>query len=114
MLTAKPVAARSPTISSSVPVPRGIFVVRCAAVGQAWVGSSTNLSAVQNSLWFQLRGGLHRNAALQEAWKHHTEQAFSLEVLEKLQDDVSALLIDQQLAARKKEWASSLKAEVLS
>ncbi len=52
-------------------VPRGIFAVRCAAAHETWVGSSPNLSAAQNSLWFQLRGGLYRNAALQEAWKQH-------------------------------------------
>jgi hypothetical protein len=94
-------------------VPRGVFAIRCAASGQCWVGSSTNLTAVQNSQWFQLRGGLHRNPTLQQAWTHQTEQAFSLETLEELDDDLSPLLLNQQLAARKAYWANSLQADIL-
>ena len=94
-------------------VPRGIYAIRCAATGEAWGGSSTNLTAVQNSQWFQLRGGLHRSPSLQQAWKHHTERAFSLEVLEKLDEDVSPLLLNEQLVTKKKEWANTLQAQVL-
>jgi hypothetical protein len=94
-------------------VPRGVYAIRCAATGEAWVGSSTNLAAVQNSQWFQLRGGLHRCTSLQQAWKHHTEQAFSLEVLEKFDEDISPLLLNEQLATKKKEWANTFQAQVL-
>jgi hypothetical protein len=94
-------------------VPRGIYAIRCSISGETWVGSSTNLNAVRNSQWFQLRGGLHRNPSLQKAWKHHTEQAFSLDVLEQLDDDISPLLLNELLATKKKAWAENLQAQLL-
>jgi hypothetical protein len=94
-------------------VPRGIFAVRCSASGDAWVGSSPNLSAARNSLWFQLRGGLSRHGALQRAWKQHGEDAFSLEVLEQFDDETPPLLLNELYSRRKKEWAESLAGQVL-
>ena len=56
-------------------VPRGIFVVRCAATDETWVGSSPNLRAAQNSLWFQLRGvcrAMHQVAViLKRVWRNN-------------------------------------------
>jgi hypothetical protein len=94
-------------------VPRGIFVVRCTATGDAWVGSSPNLDAARNSLWFQLRGGLHRNAALQGAWKQHGEQAFTLDVLERVAEDTSPFLLNELYIRKKKEWSESLPGQTL-
>jgi hypothetical protein len=94
-------------------VPRGIFAVRCSATGDAWVGSSPNLDAARNSLWFQLRGGLHRNTALQGAWKQHGEQAFTLDVLEQLAEDTSPLLLNELYLRKKKEWSESLPGQML-
>jgi len=94
-------------------VPCGVYAVRCSVTGQLWVGSSPNLDAVQNSLWFQLRGGLSRHASLQAGWKQHGESAFILEVLEKFDDNLSPLLLNQQLIDRKKAWCVSLGAERL-
>jgi hypothetical protein len=94
-------------------IPRGVFAIRCSAAGSTWVGSSPNLEAVQNSLWFQLRGGLSRQASLQAAWKNHGEAAFTLEVVERFEDDLSPILLDEQLVKRKNAWASELEAKVL-
>jgi len=94
-------------------VPRGIYAVRCSATGQVWVGSSPNLDAVQNSLWFQLRGGMSRHRSLQSAWKGQGEAAFTLETLEKFADDLSPLLLNQQLVDQKKAWVLELGAETL-
>ncbi len=94
-------------------VPRGIFAVRCAASGEAWVGSSPNLDAAKNSLWFQLRAGRYRNTALQQAWARHGEEAFSLDVLEKFEDEVPALLVNDLYASKKKAWAAEFGAQVL-
>jgi hypothetical protein len=94
-------------------VPRGIFAVRCSVSGEVWVGSSPNLNAVQNSLWFQLRGGLSRHRALQEAWKRHGEEAFTLEVLEQFDDDISPLLLNELYARTRRKWAESLPGHVL-
>jgi hypothetical protein len=61
---------------------QGIFAVRCAATGETWLGMSRNLDAQQNSIWFSLRMGTHRNKPLQAAWKAHGEAVFSLETIE--------------------------------
>lgn len=91
-------------------VARGIFVVRCAASEVAWVGSSPNLDAAKNSLWFQLRGGLSRHSSLQEAWKLHGDHAFTLEVLERFPEDTPNLLLNDLYAQKKHEWALTLEA----
>ena len=94
-------------------VPRGIFAIRCAATGETWVGSSPNLDACRNSLWFQLRGGLSRHRTLQAAWKLHGEDAFALDVVERLDDETPELLLNDVLNELKKTWASSMKADAL-
>jgi hypothetical protein len=94
-------------------VPKGIFAVRCSVTFEAWVGSSPNLNAAQNSLWFQLRAGRHRNASLQETWKLHGEEAFSLEVLERFEDDTPELLLNDMYALNKKKWGAAIAAHAL-
>jgi len=94
-------------------VPQGIFAIRCTATGEAWIGSSPNLAAAQNSLWFQLRGGRYRNSALQDAWNQYGEAAFALEVVEQFDGETSPLLLNDLFAAKKKHWAQSLGAQLL-
>lgn len=84
--------------------PKGIFAVRCKATGDVWVGSSTHLDSQVNTIWFQLRGGLHMNQVMQAAWNAHGEAAFTYEVLETLDDDVPALLLKDLLQERLKHW----------
>jgi hypothetical protein len=94
-------------------VPRGIFAVRCSATGEAWVGSSPNLTSARNSLWFQLGVGQYRNALLQQAWKQYGETAFALEVLEQFDDETSPLLLNDLYTVKKKEWVQTLAAHTL-
>jgi hypothetical protein len=94
-------------------VPRGIFAIRCTTTGETWVGSSPNLNAAQNSLWFQLRGGLSRHATLQQAWKQHGESAFTLDILDQFEDDIAPLLLNDLYIRKKKEWAQTLHAQLL-
>ena len=94
-------------------VPRGIFAVTCAATGEKWINSSPNLSAAQNSLWFQLRSGNYRNKALQQAWKQHGEAAFTLEVLEQFDEDIADLLLNDMYTTKKREWSMTLGAYLL-
>jgi hypothetical protein len=94
-------------------VPRGIFAIRCALTGEAWVGSSPNLDAAKNSLWFQLRGGLSRHQSLQRAWTRHGEDAFSIDILERLDDETPELLLNDLLKTRKAAWALSMSAAAL-
>ncbi|HLJ45367.1 MAG TPA: GIY-YIG nuclease family protein [Bryobacteraceae bacterium] len=92
---------------------RGAFAVRCHATQKAWVGSSMNLSATQNGLWFALRQGAHREATLQAAWNAHGEDAFGFEILEKLDDDVSPVTLGDILKEKKRQWVKELNATML-
>jgi len=94
-------------------IPRGIFVVRCSATGETWVGSSPNLASVRNSLWFQLGTGQYRNRPLQQAWQEHGEGAMTLDVLEPFDDEMSPLLLNDLLTEKKKEWVQRLQAQPL-
>ena len=91
--------------------PRGIFSARVGTSGPAWVGSSPNLDAAQNGLWFQLRLGTHRNRALQEEWLRSGEAAFSFEILEQLDDDVNPLALHDLLKERRAHWLARLNAQ---
>jgi len=95
-------------------VPRGIFAVRCAATGRVWIGSSPNLDAARNSLWFFLRHGYHFDKALQAEFNAHGDQAFHYEILEKLDDDLPPLAVKDLLKEKKLHWAAKLGAATLS
>lgn len=91
--------------------PMGVFAVRCAATGQAWVGISRNLEQQQNPIWFGLRLGTYPNKALQAVWNAHGRDAFAFEVLETLPDgDLSPLAIDLMLKDADKRWRETLQA----
>lgn len=91
--------------------PRGIFAVRCVAAGKVWIGSSMDLEKAQNKEWFVLRNGSHANAALQSEWNSHGERAFEYEILEKLDDDVSAIRVSDVLKEKRRHWIERLGAE---
>ena len=91
----------------------GVFAIRCTVSGQAWVGGSKNLDAAKNSCWFQLRNRLHREKSLQQEWDAQGESAFEYEILDRLQDDVHALEIDDLLKNKKCNWAAQLNAQQL-
>ena len=88
----------------------GIYALRCTTTGRAWVDSSPNLDAAQNSQFFQLRQRLHRDKELQAEWSAHGEASFSFEVLEKLPEDTLSLNLRDLLAERKQAWAEQSQA----
>jgi len=92
---------------------RGAFAVRCSVTHQSWVGSSPNLNAARNSVWFALRQGLHRDPTLQAAWNAHGEEQFHFEILDELDDDVSRVNLGDILKQKKKHWANELGATML-
>ena len=91
----------------------GVFAVRCTASGNVWVGSSRNLDASRNSIWFSLRHGSHRDKPLQDEWNAQGEPAFEYEVLEKLKDDVPPLLVPGMLKDTKQRWMTQFDARGL-
>jgi len=94
-------------------VPRGVFAVRCTASGRIWVGSTPNLEAARNGIWFSLKHGSHRDHALQSDWNTCGEQALQYEVLEKLDDDVCELSVRDLLKEKQAAWTAQLSARTL-
>ena len=94
-------------------VQAGVYVVRCIASGRAWVGTSRNLGATKNGLWFGLRAGLHRETSLQAEWNAQGEQAFEYEALEVLDEDVHTLNVFRALKEMNGKWVARLNAEPL-
>jgi hypothetical protein len=94
-----------------VPV-RGIFAMRCAT-GGVWVGPSRDLDAEEGRLRFFLRSGSHRDRALQSAYTTQGGEAFTFEVLERLDPDVAAMNLADTLKARTAHWAATLHAPIL-
>jgi hypothetical protein len=88
----------------------GVFAVRCAASGEAWVGQSRTVDTHANRLWFSLRLGNSPSASLQEAWKRHGEAAFSYEVLGLLTEEETAVTPEKKLAELRDMWAAELRA----
>lgn len=93
----------------------GIYVVRCTATGEAWVGQALDLEKIQNRIWFTLRQGGHRCASLQAAWNAHGAAGLTFAACERLKEDdtETAYVRDALLKERWLHWRSELKAEAI-
>jgi hypothetical protein len=89
----------------------GVYVVRCAASGESWVGSAPDLRTIWNRLAFTLRQGSARNGSLQAAWTKHGADAFTFEVVERIDTEDLAYGGDKTLKDRVSHWSKALKAE---
>lgn len=91
----------------------GIYVVRCAASGEAWVGQAPNLETIQNRIWFSLRQGGHTCRSLQAAWNAHGEAGLAFAECERLEDEETAYVRNALLKERALHWRAELKAEAI-
>jgi hypothetical protein len=91
----------------------GIYLVRCLASGEVWVGQSPNLDTVQNRIWFTLRQGSSPHPRLQKAWRDHGADSFVFEVVEQLEDEESPYFRDALLKKHLEHWRSKLQAEAI-
>jgi hypothetical protein len=91
----------------------GIFAVRCAVSGQAWVGQTLNLDTIQNRLWFTLRVGTHATRDLQSAWTVHGADTFTFEPLEQLEEEEIPYVRDTLLKERVTHWRTELNGLVI-
>ena len=89
----------------------GIYVVRCAATDQVWVGAAPELSAIWNRVSFALRQGGQKPASLQAAWREHGADSFTFEPVEALTDEQLVFGRDRMLKERLGHWAEQLGAE---
>jgi hypothetical protein len=87
----------------------GIFAVRCTGTDAVWVAATRNLDKQQNSLWYQLRTGMHFNKAMQAAWNSHGEASFAYEVLEEIEGDDPGM-VGLVLKEREAHWRKTLDA----
>jgi hypothetical protein len=89
----------------------GIYIVRCAATGEAWVGATPDLATVEGRLWFDLKQGRHRSRTLQAAWTTHGPDAFTCRAVEQVTDETDPLFRDRLLKERLGYWCVQLGAE---
>ncbi|WP_420104480.1 GIY-YIG nuclease family protein [Bosea sp. (in: a-proteobacteria)] len=88
----------------------GIYAVRCVPTGAIWVGQSPDLSKIQNRLWFTLRLGNNTHRSLQEAWRAEGADAFTFEILERLENEEIDYVRARLLQERLSHWADKLQA----
>ncbi|ABY29161.1 GIY-YIG nuclease family protein [Methylorubrum extorquens] len=88
----------------------GIYAVRCVASGEVWVGGAPDLSKIQNRLWFTLRQGTNTHRSLQSTWNAHGAEAFSFEIIERLDAEEIGYVRDRVMRERLVHWAEQLQA----
>jgi hypothetical protein len=89
--------------------------VRCSATGGVWVDSAMDLDAAENRTWFALRlGDRFMDPGIGAEFQAHGREAFSFEVLERLEEDVAPMAVRDLLKEKKGEWVGKLGARRLS
>jgi hypothetical protein len=91
----------------------GIYVVRCTAISETWVGQSPNLEKIQNRIWFTLRQGSHTCRSLQAAWTAHGPDSLTFAECERLKEEEMPYVRDALLKERALHWRMELKAEAI-
>jgi hypothetical protein len=91
----------------------GVFVIRCKAAPETWVGQTPNLEKIQNRIWFSLRQGSHTCRSLQAAWTTHGPDSLTFEECERLEEEETAYIRDALLKERALHWRSQLGAEAI-
>jgi hypothetical protein len=91
----------------------GVFVIRCEASSQIWVGRTPNLEKIQNRIWFTLRQGSHTCRSLQAAWTAHGPDGLTFGECERLEEEETAYIRDALLKERAVYWRTQLNAEAV-
>jgi hypothetical protein len=91
----------------------GIFVVRCTATSETWIGQSPNLEKIQNRIWFSLRQGSHTCRSLQAAWIAHGPDSLTFAECERLEEEEIAYVRDALLKECAQHWRSQLGAKTI-
>lgn len=91
----------------------GVYVVRCQASGETWVGQAPNLEKIQNRIWFSLRHNGHTCRSLQAAWNTHGAGSLEFGECERLDEEETDYVRNALLKERMLHWQSVLKAEAI-
>src|SRR3954462_7944998 len=88
----------------------GIYAVRCIPTCAVWVGQAPDLSTIQNRLWFTLRLGNNTHRSLQDAGRADGAEAFTFEIIERLEEEEIDYVRARLLQERLMYWADKLQA----
>jgi hypothetical protein len=91
----------------------GIFLIRCTATAETWVGQTPNLEKIQNRIWFTLRQGSHTCASLQAAWAAHGPDGLTFAECERLEEEDTPYIRDALLKERVLYWRKQLGTEAV-
>ncbi len=92
--------------------PRGVVAVRCSVTGSVWADSAMDVEAMENRIWFAVRlEDRFMNKALIAEYREHGRDAFSYEILEKLDDEIAQMSLRDVLKERKAHWIEKLSAK---
>jgi hypothetical protein len=91
----------------------GIYAVVCRPLNQRWIGRAPDLSTIQNRLWFTLRQGTSAHANLQAAWKAHGAESFTLDIIERIDEEALAFVRERIFAERLSHWCRVHSAEAI-
>ncbi|MCF1709589.1 GIY-YIG nuclease family protein [Tabrizicola sp. J26] len=91
----------------------GIYAISCLATGQVWVGRAPDTGAIANRVWFMLRQNASTHRSLQEAWNQQGAEAFTLEIVEVLDPDLTPYARQDALKTRLGHWAGMLGATAI-
>lgn len=89
----------------------GIYAVRSAATGRAWVGHARDIETIENRARFTLRTRAHVSKSLQAVFDAHGEDDLAFEELELLDADQLAAGAERVLRERAAFWRGELSAE---
>lgn len=90
--------------------PAGVFQVKNTVNGKVLLGSSLNIEGSLNKHKFMLKGGLHRNKAMQDDWNEYGPENFIFEIVEviRVKDDPNFNLSDE-LMLLEQIWLEELQ-----
>lgn len=91
----------------------GIYAVLCRPLNRRWIGRAADLDKIQNRLWFTLRQNSSPHPGLQAAWNSHGAEAFTLDVLERLDDEALVFVRDRIFTERTAHWCAVHGAEAI-
>jgi hypothetical protein len=94
---------------SDRPPQNGIFALKNAVTGEAWVGVSRNLDTQINGLRVRLNSNQFMNKDVQASWNAHGEDAFSYEVIERFVE-TDPYVLELKRSERAAYWREQLNA----
>ena len=86
--------------------------MRCSVTGNVWTDSAMDLEAMENRIWFAVRmEDRFMNKTLVAEYREHGRDAFTYEIVEKLDDDIAQMSLRDVLKERKAHWIEKLSAQ---